>query len=188
MLVSDSQREGIAALLLISLIFYGASLHRSQLDLRQSPPSWGDQRPDSLVVEVLTARPGNGIYFLKDKGTIEAIGEIAGIAGSGELQGMEKIVLSPGSTLTIKAGGEVEIGEMVSAKKLALGLPLDLNRASREDLALVPGIGEKTAASIVQMRNQSGEFKDLSDLMALPGIKENRLNALKGYLTIGKAP
>jgi competence protein ComEA len=65
-----------------------------------------------------------------------------------------------------------------------LGLRIDLNRASEKDLSLVPGIGDRMAAQIMRLRLEKGEFRDLSDLVMVPGIKEKKLNSLKDYLMV----
>jgi competence protein ComEA len=92
--------------------------------------------------------------------------------------------ISDGALLVISPAGEVTIGEMSAAGRLALGLRVDLNRALEEDLSLVPGIGDRMAAQIIQLRLEKGAFRDLSDLMTVPGIKEKKLNSLKDYLMV----
>ena len=52
----------------------------------------------------------------------------------------------------------------------------------------MPGIGDRMAAQIVQLRLEKGAFRDLSDLAAVPGIKEKKLNSLKDYLMVRRAP
>ncbi len=74
---------------------------------------------------------------------------------------------------------------MAADKRLALGIPIDLNRSSLEDLVLVPGIGEKTAEKIVEERRLNGTFGKLEELMRVKGIKEKRLERLRRYLCIG---
>ena len=86
------------------------------------------------------------------------------------------------------AGGVVTISDMSAIRRLALGLQIDLNRASVEDLSLVPGIGERMAIEILQRRQMVEKFTVLSDLTTVPGIKEKKLNGLKKYLTIGSNP
>jgi competence protein ComEA len=188
MVVSDSQRWGVAAVLTISLIFYGASELRSRLAPRENPLPWGDQQEDTLAVEVSNSRGESGIYFLRDKGGAAELGQIMGIPGAGGVRLPEGGPILPGSTLSVSLGGEIRIGEMTAAKKLALGLPLDINRASEADLALVPGIGERTAFSIVELRHKTGPFRELSELMAVPGIKEKKLGAIGRYVTIRRTP
>jgi len=79
----------------------------------------------------------------------------------------------------------VKIGEMDVASKLALGLPVNVNQASAEDLMMIRGIGKKTADSIVALRAQKGRIKCLEQLMEIKGIKEKKLQALKKYLYAG---
>jgi len=56
---------------------------------------------------------------------------------------------------------------MPAVRRLALGMPIDLNRASAEELSQVPGIGEKLAVQIVQLRQMRRQFESVSDLMAV---------------------
>jgi len=69
--------------------------------------------------------------------------------------------------------------------RLALGLPIDLNRATEEDLLLVPGIGEKMAARIVRVRQEKGKIERLADLTTIPGIKDKKVRQLEKYLAVG---
>jgi competence protein ComEA len=188
MFVSDSQRWGVAAVVAISLAFYGASEFRSRLAPRENPLPWGDQTEDTLAVEVSNGRGQSGVYFLREKTRAAQLGEIMAISGAGEVRLPEVGPILSGSTLSVSPKGEVRVGEMAAARKLALGLPLDLNRASEADLALVPGIGERMAFSIVALRHETGPFRELSALTVVPGIKEKKLKAIGRYLTIGRTP
>ena len=84
------------------------------------------------------------------------------------------------------SGDRLDIGEMNAAERLALEMPIDLNRATLEDLMLVSGIGERTAEKIVAYRNEVGPFKAVEDLKKVPGIKERKLSQLRKYFCIGK--
>jgi len=77
---------------------------------------------------------------------------------------------------------------MPSTTRLALGLPIDLNRATREELCLVPGIGETLADLIVQKRQERGRFESLSGLTAVRGIKDKKLQSLEKYLFVTPVP
>jgi competence protein ComEA len=94
--------------------------------------------------------------------------------------------LRSATTVTLRStprGFSVE--PMSADKRLALGLPIDLNRSSFEDLVLVPGIGEKTAEKILEERGLNGKFGKLEELMRVKGIKGKRLERLRRYLCIG---
>ena len=49
---------------------------------------------------------------------------------------------------------------------------VDLNRADREELMTLPGIGEKKAEDILRYREEHGGFQSTEELMKISGIKE----------------
>jgi len=78
--------------------------------------------------------------------------------------------------------------DAVLAKKKPPTHPINLNSASAAELQQVPGIGPSTADKILQMRKSYGAFKSVDDLLAIKGIGPKRLEKMRKYLTIGKAP
>ena len=64
--------------------------------------------------------------------------------------------------------------------------PLNLNAASPEELAQLPGIGEELARRIVEYRESSGPFETAEQLMEVPGIGEGKFAALEGRITVEK--
>ena len=74
----------------------------------------------------------------------------------------------------------------MNARKMALNIPININKATLEDLMLIPGIGETTALRIIQFRESAGGFHTLEDLMKIRGIKEKKFEHLKKYLYAGK--
>ncbi len=187
MLISETQRWGALALLVASLVIYAASLNHTRQRVREPYLPWGDDGPGLMAVEIAADRARSGIYFVPDGATVDMVWQMAEFPGNSDLDKINGIRLFPGSRLSVTPQGKVQIGQMAAAKKLALGLPLDLNIASERDLALIPGIGDKIASQIVLLRNQKGVFQDLSDLKAVPGIKEKKLEGLKGYLMVRRS-
>jgi competence ComEA-like helix-hairpin-helix protein len=76
----------------------------------------------------------------------------------------------------------------LAQKKPPPAKPLDLNSASAEQLQLVPGIGPKTAAAIVNFRRKSGPFRRVDDLLAIKGISKRKLEELRPYVTVVPPP
>ena len=68
--------------------------------------------------------------------------------------------------------------EIDNPERLALGIPVNLNRVKEEDLLLIPGIGEVTAQRVLELRNKTGRFVNMKQLMEIKGIKENIRMAL----------
>lgn len=61
----------------------------------------------------------------------------------------------------------------------AAGTLININTADAAALDTLPGIGEKTAAAIVDYRNEHGFFADISELMDVPGIGSSTFEGLR---------
>ena len=87
--------------------------------------------------------------------------------------------------MEVTPDGGYRLAAMSGAQLLTLGLPLDLNRATAEDLDAIPGIGPALAQRIVDYRQAHGPFKKIEDLMEVSGIGPENLQKLKPYLGLG---
>jgi competence protein ComEA len=72
-------------------------------------------------------------------------------------------------------------GAAIAGKQV---VALDLNKAGKEELLAVPGIGPKMAQSILDLRARKGSFTRVEDLLEVRGIGEKNLVALAPYLTV----
>jgi competence ComEA-like helix-hairpin-helix protein len=61
---------------------------------------------------------------------------------------------------------------------------IDRNTATAEQLQQVPGMGPSTAKAIVNLRQKSGPFQRIEDLLAIKEISRNRLEKMRPCLTI----
>ncbi len=61
---------------------------------------------------------------------------------------------------------------------------VNINRATKEELESLPGVGEATSAAILAYREAEGAFETIEDLMRVPGIKEGRFARLKDRITV----
>lgn len=62
--------------------------------------------------------------------------------------------------------------------------PLDLNSATAEELAQLPGIGEELARRIVEYRAGNGPFEAVEEIMEVSGIGEGKFTALEDRITV----
>lgn len=60
---------------------------------------------------------------------------------------------------------------------------VDPNKATREDLVAIPGIGPKLADKIMETR-EKGLFQSLDDLIRVPGIGKKNLKTLKQHFEL----
>lgn len=61
---------------------------------------------------------------------------------------------------------------------------INLNKATKEELMTLPGVGEAKAASIIQYRNENGGFKSIEEIMQISGIKEGLYEKIKDLIKI----
>jgi len=76
-------------------------------------------------------------------------------------------------------------GLAVAAAKPAPSGKVNINTATAQQLTVLPGVGEKLAARIVDYRQKSGGFKNVSELMNVQGIGEKNLAKIQPFLTTG---
>ena len=61
---------------------------------------------------------------------------------------------------------------------------INLNLATVEQLATLPGIGDRTAERILEYRQKNGGFKKIEELMNVKGIGEKSFLKLKPLVTV----
>ncbi len=72
----------------------------------------------------------------------------------------------------------------LAAQKKPPSKPIDLNVANVKELQELPGVGQVTAQRIIDMRQKSGRFRRIEDLLAVRGISQTKLDALRPYVTV----
>jgi competence ComEA-like helix-hairpin-helix protein len=74
------------------------------------------------------------------------------------------------------------------AEKHPPAKPIDLNLANVKELQELPGVGPVTAQRIIDMREKSGRFHRVEDLLAIRGISQKKLDAMRPYITVSTPP
>ena len=69
-------------------------------------------------------------------------------------------------------------------KKNKLVEKIHLNGASKQQLTLLPGIGNAVAEKIIEYRKEHGAFKELDELKNVKGIGEKKFEKLKELVEI----
>jgi competence protein ComEA len=62
--------------------------------------------------------------------------------------------------------------------------PVNLNTATVEQLATIPGVGPKMAERIIDYRQKNGGFKKVEDLMNVSGVGEKSFLKMKPLITV----
>lgn len=75
-----------------------------------------------------------------------------------------------------------------AAARLVMGEPIDINRATVQDLVFLPGIGQKLAQRVVARRQKAGAFHSPDELKGVRGIGDRKFQTLRPYIEAGPHP
>ncbi|MBN1961859.1 MAG: helix-hairpin-helix domain-containing protein [Deltaproteobacteria bacterium] len=94
--------------------------------------------------------------------------------------------LYAGARVRINNGTCKITGNMSGHMRLAAGLKLKLNQASKSELELLNGIGPKLAQAIIDERNDGGPFLSINDLSRVRGIGSQKIKQLSNQIEVTK--
>jgi len=146
--------------------------------------------PPPVIVEVLGEVPFPGIHLLP--GPTSKVSRALAAAGWSSKdperllpEGIAQKTIESGERLRVsrnsEAAIEVVIEKMDGPSGFALGLKLDLNAASEEDLLLVPLMKPQWARAIVEHRKQA-PWKSVDELDEIPGIGPRTVEKWRPHL------
>ena len=150
-----------------------------------------------LVVDVAGAVVAPGVYELAAGARAHDAIEVAGgLAADADVDALNLAApLRDGDRLYVPhrgvpvpavvlptGGGGTPTGSSVAGSTPSA--PVDLNRATVDELDVLPGIGPATAAAIVAYREQVGPFAAVDDLLKVQGIGPAKLDAIRGLVAV----
>ncbi|CAB4876446.1 unannotated protein [freshwater metagenome] len=158
------------------------------------PPPPQEAVQHEILVYVTGAVMSPGVYRLAADSRIQqAIAAAGGPGIDADLDAMNlAATMRDGDRVYVPHRGQAvpaEVGASgsgASAPPISVGPtgPVDLNRATVEQLDALPGIGPATAAAIVNHREQRGPFSSIDDLLDVPGIGPAKLDAIRALVTV----
>lgn len=141
------------------------------------------QEQKILLLLILIITIGLGIHYVSRRSDRQSVwvepgartsgtsGEASSVAGSATRKEQSQPATSPAGAYDSDGKG-----------------PLDLNRATLEQLDRLPGIGPKKAELIIEYREAHGGFRAVEELLNVSGIGEKTYSALQQYVCIGERP
>src|SRR3972149_1884885 len=69
-------------------------------------------------------------------------------------------------------------------EKKAIDVMVNINKALAEEIATLPGIGDKTAKLIIEYRDKNGGFKKPEDIKKVKGVGKKLFEKIKGNITV----
>lgn len=138
-----------------------------------------------LCIYVCGAVEAPGVYLLPEGSrvchAVEAAGGLLPEADPGAVN--QARLLSDGEQVLIPL-----LQEAVSAENGSTSgrdeARVNLNTADRDLLMSLPGIGEARAEAVIAWRTENGRFREIEDIMKVPGIKKALFLKLRDRITV----
>jgi competence protein ComEA len=153
--ITGRQVDGLVVVVLVTAAVCLLSFFSTRIAHQDVGIAHGDPRDGPVVVKLSGDLSQGGIYYLPEKAILSTLLDIAGIKHQDRFD--KNILARPlvtGETVTLGKNGRLVLGQMNAAERIALGLPIDLNQATVDELLLIPGIGENTASAAVAGRQE----------------------------------
>ena len=188
-LFKDSLKESTLTLIFLALFLMIIYIVKGGLFFPNifSTPSFEKEniRQDPLIYIQIE---GKGVYTFPSKKavTLKEVIDRSGLEYSTSTIKNWNTKLETGSKISIGPGMSISVSPMDGEKLLLFHLPIDINRATSEDLEALPGIGEKLAQRIVKSRDEYGVFQSVDDLKRVLGIGEYKVSNLRILINVGK--
>ena len=114
---------------------------------------------------------------------------ITSLLGSSSRPTTRPAASQPAKVLSIDKATTSTLPTTLPTTRPAIVAPsrLDLNTASAEQLARLPGMDSTRAAMVVQFRTTHGAFRSVDGILEVQGISENRLHLFREKVTVAPA-
>ncbi len=175
----------------------GAILLLSRSDAGQAVVLEAAPTQPPLQVHVIGAVLRPGLYaFVEGSRVQDAVTAAGGLTANADLTGINLAAkLEDGQQLSIPGGGgaaaaqpEPTSGFRVLPSGEATATPsgdlVNINTASADVLATLPGIGPTTAQRIVDYRTENGPFARVEDLLNVAGIGPATFDNIQALVTV----
>lgn len=150
-----------------------------------------------LEVHVIGAVLRPGVYVFAEGSRVQdAITAAGGLTSDANVASLNLAAkLEDGQQLEVPGGGggasaaaQPTAGFRVLPSTAPTATPaadlINLNTASAEEIATLPGIGPTTAQRIVEYRTEHGPFARIEDIMNVAGIGPATFDSIRGLITV----
>ena len=182
----DDQMKGVLFLLLLSLAYVMLSWGGPWKDRDDPAAPFLAAGGKEIIAAFRGEDDREGVYALPEGSAVKDLLAAANRTPPGGIQpGILGRILRKGDRVTLQKNPDgtpfLMVDEMPAAEKLILGVPVDLNRASFEDLERIPGIGRKTAEAILRHRETEGSLKNLKELKKITTLGDRKIEKIGEY-------
>ena len=138
---------------------------------------------NGVIMELALPDRPRGLYAFPGDFTLNGLGRALADSGNGIYTHAE--VLRPLRVRQAESGSGIRLTPLSGAAELALGLKMNLCRASEVDLTLLPGIGPVRARHLAAYIRHAESIQTLQDLSKAPGIGPETIRGLEPWVRLG---
>lgn len=149
----------------------------------------GEEFDGEILVDVKGEVRSPGVYpGERGDRVIDMIEKAGGLTEEADPQAINFAMrITDEMAIYIPAIGEETIGNLVMENAGVSGGTdgkVNINKASKEELETLSGIGPSKAQAIIEYREENGAFRTPEDLMSVSGIGEKTFEKLKDSITV----
>jgi len=168
----------IPVLLMIGFLLLALDILPFLLHTYLKPTSIKNSGQYLSIIESLTKQ--DGIYFLTPDELRQSFPELLPLIPKTSPDSQNDAVV----TTVHYRSGSPEIAKPNPLISNIFFLPIPINRAEKEVLNTLPGIGPVLAERIIQRRITAGPFRSKNELLQIAGIGPGKLDRLKDHILI----
>ncbi|QOR65600.1 helix-hairpin-helix domain-containing protein [Cytobacillus suaedae] len=142
----------------------------------------------TLFVDVKGAVVRPGVYELKNGSRVkDALEQAGGVNPEAEVNyvNLAELLVDEMVIYVPKVGEEVnESYETLTTNSNEDDNSISINKATIEELQMLPGIGPAKADAIIEYREKKGGFATIDELLSIPGIGAKTLDKFRDKITL----
>lgn len=184
----ERNRANLAALLVVLVTVAAVGLLQTprRSALQVVSPS-GSSGPPPLKVHVVGAVLSPGVYQLEGDARVEdALKAAGGPSEDADVASLNLATpLRDGQQVVVpRAGVQIPVPTLVNSSSTSPPARLDLNRASRQELETLPGVGPVTAQKILDYRQKNGRFTSVEELRDSKLVNSSTYVRIEGLVEV----
>lgn len=190
----------IIALLIVffSGFFIGKATSKGGVSSKNEEVMFLDEEVENIKVYITGEINNSGVYELKKGSRVIDLIKLAGdLTKDGDLNAINPArTLRDGESITIPkkvsvdssteedaTSNDLSTSQSVKSGKTKEGL-ININKATKEELMELPGIGEVKSQAIIDYREENGSFVSIEDIKEVSGIGDKTFEKIKDKITV----
>ena len=144
-----------------------------------------------ILVQIKGEINSPGLYEFPENSRLEdLISAAGGLTDNANIDLINyALLLKDGDYIFIPAEGQEipaiarnSTANIFSGQEGSIQYPIDINKATQEELEILPGIGPAKAKDIIAYRQMVGRFSSIEDLLGVSGIGPATLESLRDHI------